>query len=168
MSNFTECLFYTSQYKRYNLPIITIGNPNSVEFVDEFYKTTTQFKYATSNSAGSQLYYCVEMGMPYFILGEEPRLMNHSDSNLSLGIYKATNDIEKEIIGIENKLFRNLEDSISLEQKIFVEWMLGFGSNQSRYNMTVIIWRELFRDIFNILNLFKKKYFHVKEKKAKG
>lgn len=152
------------QYKKYNLPIITIGNPNSVEFVDEFYKTTTQFKYATSNSAGSQLYYCVEMGMPYFIFGEKPRLMNHSDSNLPYGIYNPTNDIEKEIIEIENKLFKNLEDRISLEQKIFVEWMLGFGSNQSRYNMTLIIWRELFRNISYIANSVRKKSFTSKEK----
>ncbi len=41
-------------------------------FYENFYNKLRQFKYATSNEVGSYLFYAVEMGTPFFMLGEEP------------------------------------------------------------------------------------------------
>ncbi len=41
-------------------------------FYENFYNKLRQFKYATSNEVGSYLFYAVEMGTPFFLMGEEP------------------------------------------------------------------------------------------------
>jgi len=137
---------YHLEYRKYGLPIVTCGNTSSVNFVDEFYKMTIQFKYATSNSAGSQMYYCLEMGMPYFLFGETPSLLNKSDPNLPQGIYKHKNETAKQIHTTEQKLFRSMTDEVTLEQKIFVEWMLGFGSKMTRFSLSFIAWAQFLKN----------------------
>ena len=53
------------------LPIFTLGNSSSPFFVDRFYDLVLRFNFATSNVTGSQLFYCQEAGVPYFIFGQE-------------------------------------------------------------------------------------------------
>jgi hypothetical protein len=141
------------QYRKYNLPIVTCGNTSSIHFVDEFYKLTTQFKFASSNTAGSQLYYCIEMGMPYFLFGDTPKLLNKSDKNLPLGVYEHKNEIAKQIHVIEQKIFSGNFDEVTLEQKIFTEWILGFGSNMSRFRFALIVWWQLLRNTTRVTTL---------------
>jgi len=148
---------YHLQYRKYNLPIVTCGNTSSIHFVDEFYKLTTQFKYATSNATGSQLYYCIEMGMPYFLFGDTPKLLNKSDKNLPLGIYEHKNNTAKKIHEIEQRLFIGKLDEVTLEQKIFAEWVLGFGSNISRYKFALIVWWQLLINLKKFTRLITKR-----------
>ena len=149
---------YHKKYRKYNIPIITFGNTSSVNYVDEFYLTTTKFKYATSNTPGSQLYFCIEMGMPYFLFGDVPTLINHSDPNFPLGTYNPSSNSEQEIINIEHTLFMHKNDRITVEQRIFVEWMLGLTSNKTRYSITYLIWYEFFRNFNRFMKLYIKNF----------
>lgn len=60
------------ELERFGLPIFTAGNSSSPFFVDRFYDLLSRFKFATSNVAGSQLFYSEEMGVPYFLYGPHP------------------------------------------------------------------------------------------------
>lgn len=144
---------YHLQYRKYDLPIVTVGNTSNIHFVDEFYRLTTKFKYASSNTAGSQLYYCIEMGMPYFLLGDRPDLLNISDKNLPLGIYEHKNETAIQLHELEQKIFGDKFDHVTLEQKIFVEWVLGFSSKITRAKFSVIVWCQFIKNI--------KKFIHM-------
>ncbi len=141
------------EYRKYGLPIVTCGNTSSINFVDEFYKLTTQFKYASSNTAGSQLYYCIEMGMPYFLFGDTPDLLNKSDTNLPLGVLKQKNETAIKIHKEEQKLFREMTDQVSPEQKIFAEWVLGLGSKMERPQFIFIVWWQLFKNMKKFIKI---------------
>ena len=145
---------YHEKYRKYGFPIITLGNTSSIYFVDEFYKAVTQFKYATSNTPGTQSYFCIEMGMPYFLFGESPTLLIHNTSSgIQKGIYKANDEIEQEITDLEYEIFRPMNDAVSIEQKIFVEYFLGLGSKISRFRMSYIIWLEFLKKTYKIPKL---------------
>ena len=76
---------YYKKLRKYKIPIVTAGNTSSVNFVDEFYSILKKFKYATSNSPGTQMYYCTEMGIPYFLMGKTPKLVSNLSSKNPLG-----------------------------------------------------------------------------------
>jgi hypothetical protein len=131
--------------RKHNFPIVTAGNTSSVKFVDNFYSIVRNFKYTSGSSSGSQLCYCVEMGIPYFFLGDIPLVRNDSCPENSFEIQKMSG-VQREIFEIERNLFSQPVDQVSLQQKIFIEWMLGLTSNVTRIEASLILWREFFRN----------------------
>ena len=131
--------------RKHGLPIITAGNTSSITFVDKFYDLIKNFKYACSNETGSQLYFCTEMGIPYFFIGDKVIGFNHSHPDLPLG-YIDSDITEGEFRKIERDLFSDSVDSVNLHQKIFAEWVLGLNSNVTRLSASWIFWREFFRN----------------------
>lgn len=53
--------------------VVTAGHIGDPTFVDTFYETMSQFKYVIANDIGSNLYYAVEMGIPFFLYGPRGR-----------------------------------------------------------------------------------------------
>ncbi len=53
--------------------VVTLGNSLSLSFVDRFYSLVRGYEYATSPSAGSQLFYCHELGVKYFLFDPEKK-----------------------------------------------------------------------------------------------
>lgn len=72
--------------RKYNLPIITMGNTSSTLFVDRFYNVLSNFKHATSTSGGTDLFIATEFGVDYFILGRKPKYVNHSHKENPIGV----------------------------------------------------------------------------------
>lgn len=73
------------ELRKFGLPLFTLGNSSSQLFVDRFYKLVRTFQAAASSNSGSQLYYCVELGLDYYLLGSKPEYINHGHSQLPLG-----------------------------------------------------------------------------------
>lgn len=80
------------ELRKYDIPFVTMGYTSSENFVDRFYSIISKFRYASSMSPGSELFYCYEMGLEYFIYGNEPIYINHSDPNLPKGEMLKTDD----------------------------------------------------------------------------
>lgn len=57
---------YHKNIRKYNIPIVSAGETSSPLFVDRFYDIVSNFRYATSPTGGSELFYCEEMGIRYF------------------------------------------------------------------------------------------------------
>ena len=72
--------------RSHGFPIVTAGNTSSINFVDRFYDLVKSYSYATSQTWGSQVAYCVEIGIPYFFLGERPKQINMADKNFPIGV----------------------------------------------------------------------------------
>lgn len=51
--------------------VVTSGHIADPNFVDNFYETMSQFSYVMGNDIGSNLYYAVEMGIPFLLHGPQ-------------------------------------------------------------------------------------------------
>lgn len=51
----------------------TVGNSLHPAYVKRFYKLVSHFEYATSPTVGSQLFYCEEFGLKYFLYATEEK-----------------------------------------------------------------------------------------------
>jgi len=136
---------YHKKLRRYGLPIVTLGNPKSIYFVDRFYDLVSNYSYTTSQNWGSHVAYCVEFGVPFFYLGDRGKLINISNKNLPDGIVGPYWDKDHE--RYEKKaesLFRKPVDSVTDEQRLFVETALGFDSQLTREQVSWVLWRNFF------------------------
>ena len=131
--------------KRHGFPIVTAGNSSSIKFVDRFYELIKKYSYASSPRWGSQTAYCVELGVPYFFLGERPKLINESHDQLPIGEVGYKDETHEDYDLRANELFRYPVDKVTQEQRAFVEALLGVDANVTRTQLCWILWREFFR-----------------------
>lgn len=135
------------ELRRYGFPIVTAGNTSSTNFVDRFYDLVKNYSYATSQVWGSYAAYCVELGIPYFHLGERPELVNIADPNLPAGVApQYWDDFHEDSAKKAEALFSLPVDIVTDEQRAFVESVLGFDSRLDRWRVSWILWREFFRN----------------------
>jgi len=91
--------------RKFNLPIFSLGNTSSSLFVDRFYQLIRQFRAGSSPNSASQLYYCVELGLDYYLAGEKVTYQNDFHSSLPIG--KILSSKERELgYEMDNMLFR--------------------------------------------------------------
>jgi len=167
--------------RRYGLPIVTAGNTSSIHFIDRFYNLIKRYSYATSPTWGSQTAYCVELGIPYFFLGNRPKLVNISHKDMPLGEVSYHDSFHESYEKTADELFRTPVDNVTVEQRQFVESILGLDAHISRFYLSWLLWRELFRSwrqwpiILNPLivglrkygtyGIFKKLHLYIKKDK---
>jgi hypothetical protein len=133
--------------RHHGLPIVTAGNTLSVDFVDHFYDIVKGYSYATSQAWGSNVAYCVELGIPYFFLGKKAELFNISDKNLPEGVVPSYWDsCHEQYVRKTDALFSAPMDSVTNDQRVFVESILGLNSKLSREQVSRILWREFFHN----------------------
>lgn len=110
-------------YKKYGFKIVTAGPPivPGFEFVKKFYEILKSHKYATSNQVGTYSFYSVEMGIPFFILGEPVVLEKHEEESAPI----INRYIDYPMGAFATKLFQGPTQVISEEQKNYVEEELG-------------------------------------------
>jgi hypothetical protein len=59
-----------SIYREYGFRTFTPGSPKSIEFCRNFYSELAKHRYSCGNHYGTNILYAVEMGIPYFFVGE--------------------------------------------------------------------------------------------------
>jgi hypothetical protein len=121
--------------RKHKFPVITLGWAGSPEFGDRFYNTISCFRYATSTAEMSALYYCIDFGIPFFLLGSSPELIsNHNDCESAIGIgLKKTVDL----------LFRQMTDNITSEQQQFCDLVIGRSGRWKRLAFTFFVWGRI-------------------------
>jgi hypothetical protein len=130
------------QLKNYGFNIVSAGNPTDENFTENFYKIISCYNYAMSNSIGSYTFYCIEMGLPFSLIGEPPKLMNHSDLNINLGEFNSY--LKHEMYLQMSDLFSGYNSEISYEQHEIVKNGLGMNFGISRIRMAFILYYSLF------------------------
>ncbi len=118
-------------------PVFTAGNTSDDRFVERFYDLIRNFRYATSNLAGSYLHYCVEMGIPFSIYGNQPKYINRGDPNVASGEYDPYQfDAFRQLF----ELFRGLTTTISEAQREEIARRLGLKDGISRFKMATLLY----------------------------
>lgn len=134
------------QYKVFmdhNIPVYTAGHGCDMRFAERFYNILKNFKYSTSNIIGSYTYYSVEMGIPFSIYGANPKYINSSDPNVTMGEYDPYNELQSYKIMYD--LFNGLNKEISTEQREIVERDLGLKDGLNRLEMSKVLYRAFFK-----------------------
>ena len=148
------CLYYSdikkNQHKifqKYNIPVYTAGYYFDERFAERLYNILKNFKYATSNVAGSYLYYAVEMGIPFSIFGQKQKLFNKSDPNLDKGEFDPykLSALHRKV----HKMFSGLQTKITSEQKEFIEINLGLKDGVKPSQLRHILFKALFKWLFS-------------------
>jgi len=145
----TICLFYldfisakADLYRQAGFEVVTAGCKlaNSLDFAKNFYKIIVSHRYCVSNKVSSATFYAVDLGLPFFLLGEKPRLDISKSRDLNIAYLSPGQDCQTGEIA--EKLFSSgSRDKISREQKEFVESEMGIGDCLSRGQMNKLLWR---------------------------
>lgn len=110
-------------FQKKGLNVVSAGEQFSPNFAKDFYNILSGCQYTTSNVVGSYTFYSIEMGIPFFIYGQTPLMMNNGKDinvpvNYSISNYK---------YGVAaQELFNTGQTGIISEgQRIFVQKELG-------------------------------------------
>lgn len=126
-------------------PIVTAGATWSHRFVDRFYDLIDRFEFATSSSGGSELFYCHEFGLKYFLHGEPPRYFNTTDPNLPVGERRPLDLVEQKNWSLKRKLFGSAERLEVDGKDDFVMRLLGLDAQPDLPRLRLLLARELLR-----------------------
>ncbi len=140
---------YHKAIRKYNIPIISAGETSSPYFVDRFYDVISHFKYATSNTGGSELFYCEEFGVKYFIAGKPPAFIDNGDYRLPEGEDELESQMENAAITKKRELFCRFPPVPSVQKDEFVRDVLGLDVNieESKSQLKKYLIIEYFRHI---------------------
>lgn len=136
--------------------VLTAGNILDDNFIERFYSIIRNYKYSTSNYLGSYCYYCIEMGIPFFIYGQAPKYISSGDPTAPEGEFDPYKlyDTHREA----HNLFSTMTTTITEEQKVYVKRGLGIYDGISRIKMAGILYYSLIRRIFmwrSILDIYE-------------
>ncbi|RYE51079.1 MAG: hypothetical protein EOP48_18735, partial [Sphingobacteriales bacterium] len=106
------------------LRVFTAGNPYDYKFTERFYSILQRFKYASSNCIGTALLYAVEMGVPFFLLGDRPVFARNKDSELAHEALRFAN-LKDDVLQTFTEAFKDISSEINPQQKSMVEATLG-------------------------------------------
>ena len=121
-------------------PVFTAGNWNHPFFMENFYEIIRNFKYAISNSIGSNVFYCVDFGLPFSVIKGYPKIVKNTDNNI-----KTTKpNIEHKQYQKNLKLFTGIHNQISIEQLKLVNEELNPEGALSRLQLSFVLYRALF------------------------
>lgn len=138
---------YHRELRRYGLPILTAGDTSSPFFVDRWYDLVRRFAYATSNSGGSDVYYCTELGIPYFLYGPEPSRINYADRQNPLGELRAQDPLAARFQERKQASFRVFPPSITHAQRALTSELLGLDAPDNRTLLRALFVREMARQL---------------------
>lgn len=158
------CLYYreilNDDYKEFlnkGIDVYCSGHMCDNNFPVNFYNILKRFKYASSNMTGSYSYYAVEMGIPFFIYGNEPLLINHGGDrdfteNTTMSFLDSGNRDYLHMKAEYEKFSYEVNKpiTISLALKEYIENKLG--SNE-KYNLTkvkFVFWMRYLRFLMGV------------------
>jgi len=131
----TICLLYPDIkrgkdkiYKKHGFEVVSAGEKvrGSLDFVKKYYEILMCHKYSTSNEVGTYAFYSVEMGIPFFLTGDEPTIVNIGDKDPNISSSGKMSD--HELGQRSNQIFGHKPNKkVTKEQKQFLED--EFGSN---------------------------------------
>jgi len=116
---------YHKKLRRYGLPIVTIGESLSPFFVDRFYSMISKFRFATSNTGGSEVFLCEEHGVNFFIYGDRPVYFNYSHDQVPLGKRSEPDPYLEKLEYLKRKYFYSLPGEFVDPKRQLVTSILG-------------------------------------------
>jgi hypothetical protein len=163
------CLLFTDiekkihiKLRKYKIPLITAGHINNINFVDNFYKMISLFKYAAAPKTifiGSSFFYCIDFGMPYFFIGKKDlKYMNLGNflKDKVIKINSFYDKIDRKKMFFLKKKFNKPNELLLKKEQILITRFLGKDSNINRLQFSLILWKNFFINLHIFLSVFLK------------
>ena len=137
-------------YEENGYETFTNGPRSDPSFIDKFYKTLKTVKYTMGTTMGSQTYYAIEMGIPYFIMGDIPKIVNEGNKYYPEGAITSQNRAKYGYTKHDHvrSLFvqENLTDKLTItpEQKEFVLKSIGYYEKIPKQQLKNIVIKSYF------------------------
>lgn len=137
-------------YERNGYETYTNGHRQDTSFVDSFYKTLKSAKFAMGTTLGSQTYYAVEMGIPYFIVGDIPEYVNQGNEYYPDGAIKVKDRAKYGYAKLDQAYSLFIKNDftstvrITEEQKAFVMRSIGHNDRIPREELKKVVLRSAF------------------------
>ncbi len=123
---------YHKRLRKYGIPIVTAGETSSPYFVDRFYDLISRFEYGTSCTGGSELFYCDELGVKFFIHGDRPVYVNRSHPQVPLGPMVPRGCVAMDADRKKTDYFSVFPPTETIERSQFVTDILGLDLDPQR------------------------------------
>jgi len=148
-------------YIKNGLNVVSAGPKHNLDFVNNFYEIVSKHKYSCSNEVGSYSFYCVEMGLPFFLIGESPEIINiGGDKNAPKSSRITDWDIGKKATDIFQT---GPITKISANQKEFVYNEMGVGDSIEPLSLNKMLWHSFWQEkylfvlpLYYLINLYRK------------
>ena len=145
----------------------SIGNILDKNYYKSFYDQITRVRLATSSMGGSQVFYSISAGVPYWIVGDELFSLFHKvdgefipwDPSVD---YPNQSDL-KTYNWFMNEL-RKFNEPISDELLEFVKSNLGFYATTTRISLAKEVWGSLLKHMYFLPKLYLNFTFKISKK----
>lgn len=139
--------------RKFNLPIVSAGDINSLWFADRFYSILQNFRYASSPTYGSHAFLSEEMGVSFFLRGDASAARKEINANSS-GWGNPGNGSSLHRALHFDKVFRAFPPVRSLHKDQLVDYALGTDVPLSvhRKHLKRLFWGELFLNFSNFVS----------------
>lgn len=134
----TACVYWADvlldrhkYFEKYGIPSFTNGYMSDKDYIAQFYDLLLKHRYACSNSIGSYLFYAVEAGMPFLLMGEKESYKLLQESSETYERSKTT-DEQLNVQAMTKAFSYRWEDlggavSLTEEQQALVAEAVGTG-----------------------------------------
>lgn len=146
--------------------VTSAGDTREYNFIDSFYKLISGFEFAFSEGWGSQVSYCVDLGIPTMII---PRTISIKYYKGSSVYYGSEDSLLVRDLEMANLIFGALPTFITKEQSEFVGATLGYNFGELKGKKLLLIWTInvvnfpfwFFFTTVNNLKLFMRHFFRL-------
>lgn len=143
------------KYIEYGFNIVSSGNRLDINFAKKFYGIIRNYKYATSNDVGSAAFYCIEMGIPFFVLGD---IAIDDNDGRDMNIPKRNSILDHENGRIAFEMFNTGPIKyISDKQTKYVCSELGIEECLSPKELNRIFWKYFLYEVIKMFKILIKK-----------
>ncbi len=141
----TVCIYWSDLLKNRHksflekkINVVTAGHMADPNFTHNFYHILKKHKYGSSNQISSCAFYCVEMGIPFFLYGDEPLFNNFGeDHNRPKGLY----NLSSLSVDIEDNPFKfsSLEDvGLTVSMQNLSDKVLGINDKVNKKELVLV------------------------------
>lgn len=131
---------YKQVYEKLGYEVVTAGDPYDAEFADRLYDILCRFEYCSSNSFGTYALYALDLDIPFFLIGEKPKLINDGDPNASIIRGKQSLEIKERI----ESLFRYEGGEITITKNQLDFFLEESGENDKDLSNRIRWWIKYF------------------------
>lgn len=146
MKPVTVCFYYLDilkgshkQYVDNGYNVVTAGDAKNPNFIENFYKVVTNYKYSITNSIGGHILFCADLGMPIsYFSSLEPKHISNDEK-----FWESRNRLENsEVYKTARLIFEGVNLEITQEQQEFVNMMLGKINPTGRFKTSLLLYKS--------------------------
>lgn len=158
------------KFEKRGFLVVTAEESVTGSFVENFYRLLSNHKYSASNEMASSLFYAIEMGIPFFLVGDTPQEINDGNEP---NTPKSATFFDYDEGRKAYKLFNKPTDKIIQEQRDYVAFEMGLNDQIQPGDLKNLLFLYYFRYEFladlltkikNMVKQFVKKFYVLKNK----